>query len=198
MLNRLDETSISVRTIRNTVSGQDCNIVFCHLPSKLSIRGEFEQYEYANKIIEEILGLEAEDGDNTVVCGDLNMNPFECGVAAARGFHAVMDAHTAQKQLRTIKGKSYKFFYNPMWTLFGDKGRGDVAGTIYYDHSEHLQYFWNMFDQVLIRPQLIGQFDMAELKIISRDRNYSLLNQNGRINTIVYSDHLPIKFKINL
>ena len=198
VLNRLDDTSISVRTIQNTVSGDSFNMVLCHLPSKINKGNELEQYEYTQRITEEILDLEAEDGDHTVVCGDLNMNPFEAGVTAAKGLHAVMDARIAQRRSRTVYGKTYKFFYNPMWTMFGDSSRGDAPGTIYYDHSEHFQYFWNIFDQVLIRPQLIPLFDMAELKIVAQGRNYNLMTNKGRIDANTYSDHLPIKFKINL
>lgn len=43
------------------------------------------------------------------------MNPFEKGLIKANGLNAVMDSSIAKKKSRKVQGKSYKFFYNPMW-----------------------------------------------------------------------------------
>ena len=56
----------------------------------------------------------------TVLCGDLNMNPFERGVAQASGFHAMMTRAEVRREYRTVQGRNYRFFYNPMWGMFGD------------------------------------------------------------------------------
>lgn len=62
-----------------------------------------------------------------------------------------------------------------------------------------VRFSWNMFDQVLIRPELLPYFRTKELEILTGDGETSFLTarsgvpgaQNG-------SDHLPIVFKLNL
>ncbi len=70
-----------------------------------------------------------------------------------------MDRKVARDVVRTVQEQGYGFFYNPMWGLFGDGTRGP-SGTFYHRRAEHKVYFWNMFDQVLVRPQLLDRFRM--------------------------------------
>lgn len=132
----------------------------------------------------------------TVLVGDLNMNPFDPGVVAANGLHAVMTRSVADKGSRIVQETKYPFFYNPMWSLFGD-GTRCTPGTYYYYHSEQVTFFWNMFDQVLIRPELLDRFNIHDVQIIDSDGEASLLSSDGAPNRTI-SDHLPISFKINL
>ena len=83
-----------------------------------------------------------------------------------------MSQQVARKQERTVQETSYPFFYNPMWNLFGDYSPGP-PGTYYYSDSTHKVFFWNMFDQVLIRPDLLDRFDMNGLKIIEKTSSIS-------------------------
>ncbi len=131
----------------------------------------------------------------TILVGDLNMNPFQAGVIMAKGLHAVMTKKIALSISRKVQQKEYKFFYNPMWNLLGDHSPG-VPGTYYLRQSVHKVYFWNMLDQVLIRPELLDNFRVEDLEIVEFDGNISLLNSKGYPNKRKYSDHLPIKFTL--
>ena len=133
----------------------------------------------------------------TVLVGDLNMNPFEDGVVGANGLHAVMSRRIAERQKRTVQNREYQFFYNPMWNFFGDETSGP-PGTYYYSNSEYVVYFWNMFDQVLIRPQLLDRFKSTDLKIVHCIDTISLLSSSGIPDKYSKSDHLPIVFILNL
>ena len=124
------------------------------------------------------------------------MNPFDKGMIGALGLHATMDRRIAQKVERTVQKKTYTYFYNPMWSFLGDASPGS-PGTYYYNNSEPITYFWNMFDQVLIRPELLGRFSYSSLKILEQDGDVSFLKKNGQPNPSV-SDHLPIIFKLDL
>ncbi len=93
----------------------------------------------------------------TILVGDLNMNPFERGVVSANGLHAVMSQEIAEEKELVIQGKTYPFFYNPMWSMMGDVSPG-AAGTYFYRNAEHTVYFWNTFDQVLVRQELLEYF----------------------------------------
>ena len=133
----------------------------------------------------------------TIICGDLNMNPFDNGMIQSTGLHSVMEKSTARKANRIIDGDPYTFFYNPMWGFLGDLGRGKVSGTLYYSPAKPINYHWNLFDQVLIRPDLIDSFVDSDLDIITEIGDQSLLTLNELINDKI-SDHLPIKFKLNI
>lgn len=84
-----------------------------------------------------------------------------------------------------------------MWGLLGDFGKGNAPGTMYYNPSKYFNYYWNMFDQVLIRPELIDAFDCDLLEIIIKTKNHKFINNNNIVNT-KYSDHLPIKFNLKI
>ena len=175
----------------------DILLAVAHLSSKLHQRDSSQGYEGV-VTAEHIRAMEQEIGHSrTILVGDLNMNPFEDGMVAAKGFNGVMCRNVASRGTMRGARSEYPFFYNPMWSLFGDASPGP-PGTYYRNVSEQVGYFWNMFDQVLIRPDLLDRFDNADLKILDSDGNISFLSNRGLPNKKIASDHLPILFKLNL
>ncbi len=175
----------------------DILLAVVHFPSKINFSNESQDIE-SGELARFIKDAEEEIGHSrTILVGDLNMNPFEIGMVKTTGLHSVMSQQIAQKISRIVQGKGYKFFYNPMWNFLGDFAPYP-AGTHYYQTSEHIAYFWNMFDQVLIRPELLDVFSNEDLKIIDSVGKQSLLNDNGLPNTNLASDHLPLFFSLKL
>jgi exonuclease III len=141
------EDSFTIRLI--TLPNPPILLVAVHLPSKL-LKTDSQEYQsiVASKISARIRQVEREKGTSrTVLVGDLNMNPFEKGVASTNGFHAVMTRDIARKEKRRVIREFYPFFYNPMWGRFGDTTDGP-PGTYYRRGSEPTEYFWNTYDQV--------------------------------------------------
>lgn len=170
-------------------------LVAAHMPSKRNY-GDEDLRGFAERSRVRIEKAELELGHkNTVVVGDLNMNPFDEGMVSFYGFHSVMDKRVALRKRRVLRHESRSFFYNPMWSLLGDESSGP-PGTFYYNSSKSRNYFWHMLDQVLLRPDLIHRFPENELKIITETPSSSLLKDSGIPNSTVASDHLPILFKI--
>jgi len=100
-----------------------------HLPSKLYWTEDSHVLECTNlaRLIEH---QEARAGHSrTLLIGDFNMNPFEKGLVGASGLQAVMSRDVARKRTRTVLGLEYPFFYNPMWSHFGDGGAGPPEPT---------------------------------------------------------------------
>lgn len=168
--------------------------VAAHLPSKVNWTPADQTAEVqtlANQIREE----ETRRGHcRTILCGDLNMNPFEDGVVEAAGLHAMMTKTTVKARSRKVQGRDYPFFYNPMWGFFGDRTQGP-PGTFYYRHSGHLSYEWNMFDQVLIRDEALPWF-AGDIEIVTKIGDTELSGPAGRPNTEIGSDHFPIVFRL--
>jgi hypothetical protein len=125
------------------------------------------------------------------------MNPFEDGVVSANGLHGVMSRQIAQRNTRVVQEAEYPFFYNPMWNYLGDYTAGP-PGTFYYTAAEHKVFFWNIFDQVLIRPDLLPHFNNQDLMVLHHDGENSLLSRSGLPDDTLGSDHLPIYFKLML
>jgi hypothetical protein len=135
--------------------------------------------------------------NRTMLVGDLNTNPFATEMVAATGLHSVLSRKVAEEGTRTIKQKPYPYFYNPMWGHFGH-GNDGPPGT-YYRRGSTVTYFWNIFDQVLIRPSLLPYFDDENLKILEGDGVVSFLsNKKSTPRADEVSDHLPIVFCLNL
>jgi endonuclease/exonuclease/phosphatase family metal-dependent hydrolase len=185
---------ISIRRL-NLPARSEVLLAVIHFPSKRYWSNDsqsMECTELARRIVEE----ETRAGhQRTVLVGDFNMNPFESGMVGAAGLNSVMSRRVAARNVRTVQGREYPFFYNPMWGHFGD-AKSDTAGSYFYDRAEHVNYFWNMFDQVLVRPGLAAKFDSAQLKLVTAAGPRSLVRPDGRPNRVSYSDHLPILFEL--
>lgn len=168
-----------------------------HFVSKTYWSSSSQAAECSN-LSQSIKLAEKETGHSrTVLVGDLNMHPFEEGIVNANGLHGVMSRQIAQRGSRIVQGNEYSFFYNPMWGLLGDAS-SDSPGTYYESRSEHTAFFWHMFDQVLLRPDLLQAFSNADLKILHSDGHTSFLTQSGLPDEGIASDHLPVLFKLRL
>lgn len=172
-------------------------LVAVHFPSKTYWSGDSQALE-CTTLSNAIHEAERQVGHRrTVVVGDLNMNPFEAGVVGANGLHAVSSRAVAARGARVVKGHAYPFFYNPMWAHFGDD-RGRPSGTYYFERAEHVNYFWNNFDQVLVRPELIDALRTDQLRILDRAGDTPLARRDGRPDRGGASDHFPLLFKLDL
>ncbi len=195
----LEEDPRTRLTVRQVVlpSGSDILLVVTHFPSKL-YWSSASQSQACTGLAATIRKWEERLGHTrTVLVGDLNMNPFEVGVVSSHGLHGMMTRQIAARETRTVLGRDHMFFYNPMWGHFGDALDGP-PGTYYDARGEPVTYFWNMFDQVLIRPALLEAFDNSHLRIVDSDGVDSLLTSAGLPDRAVGSDHLPIVFGLDL
>ncbi len=123
------------------------------------------------------------------------MNPFDDGLVLAQAFGAVMTRDLAIAVERTVAKRNYRLFYNPMWGYLGDRTPGP-PGTFYYSASNPLTYFWNVFDQVLLRPGLMNT--LIDLQILDTDGQTPLLTKTGKPRKSEVSDHLPILFRLDI
>lgn len=188
----VDSGGIAIRQLIPPL-GDDFLLVAVHLSSKLYQTDQDQAFISArlSRLIDRT--EQAVGHSRTVLVGDLNMNPFESGMMAADGLHAVMDQRIACKGSRVVDGERRSFFYNPMWSLMGDASPGP-AGTYYFNTGKQINLFWNTFDQVLVRPDLLSSFDNSKLKVLTEAGSTSLLSSAGHPDGIGGSDHLPILF----
>jgi hypothetical protein len=134
-----DGAGLAIRRFTPPI-GLDVTIVALHLPSKLFVSDE-EQSLLSTRVARLIYRVENDIGHRrTLVIGDLNMNPFESGVAGSEGFHGVMTRRLAARKTRTVYGEERPFFYNPMWSLLGDESPGP-PGTYYRQSSSPVTLF---------------------------------------------------------
>jgi hypothetical protein len=159
-----------------------------------------KQELFFQQVSANISWAEGQVGHNrSIVFGDFNSNPFESPMGSLIGMHAVSSRSVAQKISRRCYNTDYRFFYNPMWRLFGDSRAGDSPpGTYYYNGSNPHEIFWHMLDQVLLRPELSDKLPANGLKIITKIGDQSLLTSNGIPDRSSASDHLPVLFTLDL
>jgi endonuclease/exonuclease/phosphatase (EEP) superfamily protein YafD len=195
-LHPLDESErVSINRVR-LPARKEILLATAHLPSKREFTAASQAQE-CMVLSQRIIAAEQSVGhERTLFMGDLNVNPFEDGMVAAGALHAVMTRDTAERVQRTVQGQRYRFFYNPMWSHLGDGRTNRPPGTFYYEKAEHVVYFWNIFDQVLLRPELAAAFEHENLTVVSKVGTKSLLGSNGRPDARIGSDHLPILLKL--
>ena len=188
-----DDGRASLRLIAPPL-GPGILIAAAHLRSKLQA-DDFDQHFAATALNRLILWAEQKVGHKrTLVIGDLNMDPFDPGMMAANGLHAVMDKTIASKSRRVVQGESYEFFYNPMWSRMGDESHGP-PGTYYYNQGgAAINRFWSTFDQVLLRPDLLKFYSSRQLHVLDEIQGVGLLKNN--IIDKNMSDHLPIVIRL--
>jgi hypothetical protein len=164
-----------------------------HSPSPLHWRPE-SQSLYAPRLRDAIVRTEDAVGHTrTVVVGDFNLSPFEAGLVGA--FSAVMTKELASRGDRTVSGRPERFFYNPMWGMFGDRTAGP-PGSYFKHESEPVAYYWGIPDQVLVRPALMDR--LTEVRIVDFDGQESLVTDLFRPRKADLSDHLPVLVKFRV
>ena len=170
-------------------------IICCvHLQSQILKNNDGARGITIQRIVRDIINTEnANNSDKTIITGDFNINPFDHGMIDADFFHSLPFYEVAKKNTRTVANQAFKMFYNPMWRFWGDIEK--PYGTHYYNGNDKDNIFWNIYDQIIIRPILREYFVDEELKIITETSHCSLLNRNGHPNKKI-SDHLPIVFEI--
>ena len=191
-----DGNRVSIRRLR-LPARLDVLLVAVHFPSKLRWSDESQMLE-CTQLSHIITAEEMRVGHRrTIVVGDLNMNPFEKGMVGAAGLHAVPTRNVAERGGRVVQGRTYPFFYNPMWGHFGDRSERP-PGSYYYERAEQVSYFWHTFDQVLIRPQLMDRLRADQVRILDKAGDSPLATEDGHPDVKNLSDHFPLLFRLDL
>lgn len=154
-----------------------------HFPSMLHVQND------EREIIARELKQDINKYEKNIIVGDFNSNPFDKAIMATTCLSALP---TKKIKQRKLYGKTYKMLYNPMWNFFGDFDK--YPGTYYYNNSKEINFYWYMFDQVLISPGLYENFEDNSLRIIKKIDKYSLIKNDKIFENI--SDHLPIFFSL--
>ena len=179
--------------------GESLILVATHMPAKShpGYIGSTNRLPLFQRLCQDILKEESASGtDRTIVVGDLNQNPFDNEVVQLNTLNAVMDPDVANRVSCQQDGQTYKYFYNPMWTAYG-RSQAPI-GTYYYQERDYIRYYWHVFDQVLLRPDLIPALSNEMPIVITELGGKSLLRANGRPDNSRFSDHLPIALSLNI
>lgn len=174
--NSVDESRLTIRRL-TFPDRPEIILAVCHYQSQNNWN-EVDQALHATELSSDISKVEVDRGHSrTILVGDLNMNPFDPGVVGAQCLNAVMTRGLAEALSRTVAGRSYRYFYNPMWGLLGDRTPGP-CGSFFYPAATPTNRFWNTFDQVLLRPSLMD--NLSAVEILASDGVESLVTRLGR------------------
>lgn len=188
-------------TVIYEINGEKILIVGVHLFSQAAMKNPDTRLIYAGNELAVIEKLEDfYQTDKTILIGDFNMNPYEKGMVDFFGLHAVMCRNTALGPPRKMPQELTKgFFFNPSWQAYNNVAQQEPPGTLFYDKDPYQGYlnYWNLLDQVIIRPRLISNNQSFEIITSGGPRTPSLLKNNVPDNE-QYSDHLPILYTVYL
>jgi endonuclease/exonuclease/phosphatase (EEP) superfamily protein YafD len=173
---------------RFCIGGHDAMLVLVHGVDMRNYDTETRQSNAQSLANEVALIKEQYCTNRVILIGDFNMNPYERGMNLAAGLNAMMTKACVRAGKRTFLGQDYDYYYNPMWSLFGDNTEGP-AGTV-YDTSNQGPYGWSMLDQVLFSHTIVPLF--AGVRIVTTAGSQSLMDSSGRPDSKMMSDHFPI------
>lgn len=174
-----------------TVNNNTYNIAGIHLPSAPSSNSN-DRKNTIRDIVQDILEQEnTTKNRSTIVIGDFNCNPFDEEIIQKDSFNAVLFKQLINKsEIIRYQNKNYRRFYNPIIHYLSEDTQ--LYGSYYYS-SGIAPLYWNSFDQILVRKELVERVDY--LYYIRTINGKALINETKPNNKI--SDHLPLLVCIN-
>ncbi|MDR1923990.1 MAG: hypothetical protein LBQ66_06420 [Planctomycetaceae bacterium] len=132
---------------------------------------------------------EAYPKQDMILIGDFNMNPFDHGMVSVAGFNSVCSEEIALKEQRQFQMEKYDYFFNPSWKNYSGIGN-EVYGTYYHHSPDSDGFYWNNYDQVLLRPAILKKYNY-KFTVLHNILNFDLRRKNNGI-----SDHYPILLEL--
>ena len=173
-------------TVSGTLADEHIAVIVCHLPSRFSESFYRELGAEQVKAIKDSL-LNDDPNCKVFVMGDMNDDPIDksmAGILKGKG---------------NIKDVNEGDMYNPWYNILVKEG----VGTLLYQGS------WNLFDQILVTPNLLNKDDKKDFsslkfwknQIFKRDYLFQTEGKYkgspkrttaGGVWLDGYSDHLPV------
>ncbi len=179
-------------------AAEEILLTVMHLPSRLHWSTDAQAAE-CHRVAGVLRAIEERIGHRrTVLVGDFNVNPFASGMTSPYAFRGVSTTAIAKRGEGIVRGESWPFFYNPMWSCLGDRSPGP-PGTYFNDTGTADCLFWYTLDQVLLRPELLDRYPLSSIRILDSIEGTSLLKANSGIpDRKRFSDHLPLLFSLDV
>ena len=174
----------------------DVLLAGCHLPCAM-YADVITQASLAFELLASICAAESmSEHTRTAVVGDFNMDPYDPALVEPLLFNAVRLPNRALRGSRKIYKARRAFFYNPMWRYLGRPSSGMPPGTYRYEQDRR-SIHWHVYDQVLVRPELLreGFFADDDVRVLTRVGSDSLLTRL-RPDGNRLSDHLPVVLQL--
>ena len=173
-------------TVSGTLADENVAVIVCHLPSRFSESFYRELGAEQVKVIKDSL-LNDDPNCKVFVMGDMNDDPIDKSMAGIL------------KGKANIKDVNEGDMYNPWYNILVKEG----VGTLLYQGS------WNLFDQILVTPNLLNKDDKKDFsslklwknQIFKRDYLFQTEGKYkgspkrttaGGVWLDGYSDHLPV------
>ena len=173
-------------TVSGTLADENVAVIVCHLPSRFSESFYRELGAEQVKAIKDSL-LNDDPNCKVFIMGDMNDDPIDksmAGILKGKG---------------NIKDVNEGDMYNPWYNILVKEG----VGTLLYQGS------WNLFDQILVTPNLLNKDDKKDFsslkfwknQIFKRDYLFQTEGKYkgspkrttaGGVWLNGYSDHLPV------
>jgi hypothetical protein len=131
----------------------------------------------------------------TIAIGDFNMSPYSRAMTDTTTLNAAA-CMTAARGTRILRSAKHNYFFNPMWEILGSRTAAQQPGS-FYKRFDNSAIFWHLYDQVLVRPELVARVVPNSPRVITRAGNVSLLTRRGGIDAR-FSDHLPVAISLEI
>ena len=135
-------------TVSGTLADENVAVIVCHLPSRFSESFYRELGAEQVKVIKDSL-LNDDPNCKVFVMGDMNDDPIDKSMAGIL------------KGKANIKDVNEGDMYNPWYNILVKEG----VGTLLYQGS------WNLFDQILVTPNLLNKDDKKDFSSLKFWKN---------------------------
>ena len=167
---------------------------FLHFPSQLHTNNLELTGRMCEKVNHKIVRAESHYNiKDSLLMGDFNVNPFDLPMISFRSLGATNGQQCSLRGTISSYGDAKELFYNPMWTLYAKYK--ERPGSYRYPATANHVLTWHFFDQVIIRPSLIENFNFDALSLVMETKNFNYLNKNKFPEL---SDNLPLVCEIDI
>lgn len=168
-------------------------LVGVHLPPNTPAgSGSSDRKNIIRKIVNDIIELETDEIQSSLIIGDMNASPFDAEMVEKDAFNSVLFKELIKHdEFVTYQEDTYRRFYNPIIEYIDETNAN--YGSFYYGSGNNCLY-WYCYDQILVRKELIDK--IGNFQYLKKIKARNLMNRVKP--NVEISDHLPLLVNLKI
>lgn len=176
------------------IKALDIYIISLHMPSQMAYSLDALKYNLSEFKFEFENHIGNSEQKSILLIGDFNVNPFESPIINYDGLSATNT--TNFNVIKKHRGSENHIYYNPTWKLYSNNNfpgtfKKSRPSNSVFDVIDH-----HYLDQVILSHKLLKRIVKEDINTIIKTSEFDIFDITS--NRIKHSDHLPIKYELEI